>query len=269
MFNRHDFSITLRSILYGATVATLIVVFQNCAEGLDSQPSSRMGVQSSSSLTASYSPMPATVRTAVTISVSGGQAPYTYAVLQGAGTVSQNQYNAPNSPETAVIHIADSAGHQLNFPISIVNSGMSPSPSPTATPTPTPTPTPLPTVAVYRYNVPRAFRHFYSLSNTEGTVAGYTYEGIGFYVYVSPRAGMHALLRCRHFFGYQRVSSTACGEGYISEATYGHVYDTQVAGTRPLYRRVLIGWADYLVTTDASEGSTFGYVQESILGFVP
>ena len=83
---------------------------------------------------------------------------------------------------------------------------------------------------------------------------------------------MHALVRCQGVWGYQKVSSNSCGEGYTSQGVYGYVYSAPITGTRPLNRRYLgsiFGVLDYLVTTSATEGLSLGYVNESVLGYVP
>lgn len=60
-------------------------------------------------LTVTATPNPVKVNQMAFIDASGGVPPYTYQVLQGAGTMTQNVYFAPGVSETAVISVTDSS----------------------------------------------------------------------------------------------------------------------------------------------------------------
>jgi hypothetical protein len=122
---------------------------------------------------------------------------------------------------------------------------------------------------VYRFVHPSTGEHFFTSSSTEGAVAGFRAEGVGFMVLANPAGGTIPLYRCyvpnfMHF-----ISTDPNCEGQNNEGPYGYVYASQVAGSIPLYRFFLPGHGDHLETTNFSEGANAGYAFEGVLGYVP
>ncbi len=66
---------------------------------------------SGSGITASYTPNPAPTSTLLTLTPSGGTAPYTYTLISGGGTLSLNTYTTPNYNETATIQLTDASNN--------------------------------------------------------------------------------------------------------------------------------------------------------------
>lgn len=124
---------------------------------------------------------------------------------------------------------------------------------------------------IYRFYAPWSGEHFFSTSYAEGTSAGYLVEGVGFKVVARQDAfAIRALYRCywsaasRHF-----ISTDYACEGLSLEGLYGYIYDSQFAGTVPLYRFYSPLNQDHLTTTNYVEGINAGYTLEGVLGYVP
>jgi hypothetical protein len=129
--------------------------------------------------------------------------------------------------------------------------------------------TPPPVVPVYRFFDANTDAHFFSLSSTEGTSAGFTAEGVGFSVFGVSIAGSAPLYRClipdfKHF-----VSLDPACEGQTTEGSYGYVTSAPFSNSSALYRMYNSAILDHLVTTNPQEGLDNGYQTESILGYVP
>lgn len=83
------------------------------------------GAYGNSGLSASYYPNPASLGTPVTISVSGGTAPYTYTVTSGSGSMSGNVYNTPSNPDAnTAIQVNDATGLSTTVTISFASSNV-------------------------------------------------------------------------------------------------------------------------------------------------
>ncbi len=96
----------LSLLLTGAS----LFAFQNCAQ--PNQISNTAGASANGGLTVSYTPANVTAATMVTINVSGGAAPYQYALVQGHGSLSGNVYLTPNGSDSAEIKVTDANFNQ-------------------------------------------------------------------------------------------------------------------------------------------------------------
>lgn len=213
------------------------------------------------------------VGSSISFTVSGGVAPYFYFITSGSGTFNGNTYTAPGSPETDQVEITDSSGLSATTTVTVTSSGSSSSSSSSSTSSSSGSPSGGSEVPVYRFYKASTGEHFFSLSPTEGTSAGFVSEGTGFNVYSTAwTTGMIPLYRCyvlnfMHFISDEANCEGAAGA--VLEGSYGYVFPTQASGTTPLYRFFNPATGDHLETTDYSEGSNAGYKFEFILGYVP
>jgi hypothetical protein len=108
--------------LYTAPAAASLTssgVIVNCTDELGSQASVQISIVGAG-VTATYTPNPVGLGTAVTIIISGGTPPYRLQIMSGTGTLNQYTYSAPTTAETAIISIMDSTGIQMNPPLQIL-----------------------------------------------------------------------------------------------------------------------------------------------------
>ncbi len=113
-------------------------------------------------------------------------------------------------------------------------------------------------------------RHFYTKTYTEGVNAGFTYEGIAFYVYTnSGISGTVALYRCLKSPNSQHFMSTSSTcEGHTSEGVLGYIYSSSQYGTLPLYRYYSSSAPDYFHVTSLLTILYNGYVLQNTTGYV-
>lgn len=76
----------------------------------------------------------------VSVQVTGGQPPYQFTVLSGAGTFAGNIFNAPATAQAVTAQVTDSAGQRSGFTISVIANTTT---MPVATPTPIMSTTPV------------------------------------------------------------------------------------------------------------------------------
>lgn len=127
----------------------------------------------------------------------------------------------------------------------------------------------IPTAAIFRSYHGVGIEHLFSLSSTEGPSAGFAAEGIGFYVVTQSLPSTIELYRCwvpgfKHF-----VSTNAQCEGQQVDGSLGFIYSQEQPQTVPLYRKFHPVTQDHFVTTQRTEGSEHGYIEVSVLGYVP
>jgi hypothetical protein len=152
-------------------------------------------------------------------------------------------------------------------------------------------------VPVHRYFHAGHHDHFYTTNGAEiGTTthgqtgnAGYTSEGIAFYMFSHPTHGLQPVYRYNsagqhdHFYttNAAEIGTTTPGQtganGYTSEGILGYVSPTQFFGSVGILRYYQPAQHNHFYTTNTAEiGTTtpgqagnHGYVFESVLGFVP
>jgi hypothetical protein len=105
------------------------------------------------------------------------------------------------------------------------------------------------------------------LNYSEGITAGFSYDGVGFYLASTSVAGTTSLNRCRTGAGGHFVSTSANCEGNANEGSLGYIFTSSVANTMPLYRFLKIG--DHFSSSNFSEGSGAGMTFEFTQGYVP
>lgn len=69
-------------------------------------------------LNVTWSPNPVKINDVVTLSTSGGTAPYTYTLTTGSGSLSANVYTASSTPESVTIQVSDSASNTATISFS-------------------------------------------------------------------------------------------------------------------------------------------------------
>jgi hypothetical protein len=113
--------------------------------------------------------------------------------------------------------------------------------------------------------------HFYTTDLSEANTAPYSLEYADFfYLYASATTGTRAFYRClktngRRFY----TTSSACEGGGTSEGVLGYIADSEVCGSRPLFRLYRDG--SHFYTTSAGERDNAvsnGWLYESIAGHV-
>lgn len=123
---------------------------------------------------------------------------------------------------------------------------------------------------VYRFFIDNAKDHFLTLSWSEGTNSGGTYEGIAFKVFVNPiDADMQPIYRCYWYAKSDHFVSTQSDcEGLTNEGTYGYISTIPRSNFMALYRLWIPNWSDHISTTNLGEVVS-GVVNEGIKGYVP
>lgn len=111
-----------------------------------------------------------------------------------------------------------------------------------------------------RFPIHRGVRgadHFYTASQSELLGAGYTYEGVAFYIYPGSHAGLVPLFRCRNGTDHFVSTSSTC-EGRTVEGTLGYVRrpNQPSCGSVILYRLFYAAGPDHFFTTSAAERSS-------------
>ena len=115
-------------------------------------------------------------------------------------------------------------------------------------------------------------KHLFTLNYSEGIGAGFTYEGVGFTVYVSALdSNMTVLYRCYRSSHHDHFASTDANcEGFTNEGAYGYVSTVPRAGFTPLYRFFHPSLHDHLQTKNYAEvGGVGSWRFDFILGYVP
>src|SRR5262249_33740560 len=99
-------TITVTDAVGAATTATVVVL------------------PSGSAMTAPFTPNPPTPGSAVTITATGGTAPYTYTLISGSGQLTGNTYIAPLTAETASVRVTDQTGQITTVSIPIAQNNV-------------------------------------------------------------------------------------------------------------------------------------------------
>jgi hypothetical protein len=282
--------------LLGTTVAIgcLVMIFQNCSSSLPSEvtDSSNSGQQAPvtpdpgpatvtpvtpvlPALSASYSPNPAIIGSAISILPTGGDGIYTYIVTgaTGAWNATTKIYTAPMIAETPVVTIRDSSGNVFALTIPVVDNRVK--------------------IPLYRYRNTtvdplgnHSNEHLFVASKV--SYSNYVYEGSPFSVFRDKTdARMVPLYFCNDTVGIHYLSrDSSCEERgrpagdsqrYYNSPKNFYVYNVQVTGTVPLYRRFIkpAPWPytngnsplwDLFATITAGEGGA--YQDGGILGYV-
>lgn len=113
-------------------------------------------------------------------------------------------------------------------------------------------------------------RHFYTKTYNEGISAGFTYEGIAFYVYTNSGApGTVALYRClRNPNSQHFLSTSSTCEGHTVESIMGYVYTSSQYGNIPLYRYYSSTAPDYFHVTSLLTVLFNGYTLQNTSVYV-
>jgi hypothetical protein len=186
------------------------------------------------------------------ITATGGTPPYSIQLASvGMGTLNGFTFNAGAISGNAWVRVTDSKGIQALISITIKE--VAPD-----------------TTAIYvAYSNPAA-DHVYSAGTSEGTDAGYVYEGAKFKLATNLQLNTGPLYRCKtvvlskHFLSR---NMNCDGVGNI-EFILGYMYMSQKTGTVPLYRFYNTSNADRIVVTDLNDGYQTGYFLEGLLGYV-
>jgi len=128
---------------------------------------------------------------------------------------------------------------------------------------------------IYR-SVDASIDHLYSQSQSEGPSAGYTDEGVVFYLYAAPcQWGMLPFYRVYNSATHEHFYTAAQSEydglvanGWWPEAPPGCIDLQSECGSTPLYRLLA---AKHFFTTSAAERDTLvgqGWLFEGIAGYV-
>lgn len=100
------------------------------------------------------------------------------------------------------------------------------------------------TVPFYRFFHPGMFDHFYTQDRNGEGAAGWNYEKVQCYLPANRDNGAVPLYRfwgnSDHFYTTDANGEAALGIGYGSNGERGYVFPTQVEGTIPLYRWLII-----------------------------
>lgn len=196
-----------------------------------------------------------------TCSTSGGVVPITFALISGQGSLNTTYgiYTAPSFDTTAQIQATDANGAKATSSITVLNTAASS----------------LTRVKIYRFYQTYA-GHFFTSSLTEGTSAGYTYEGNLFDLIAGTGAsGTHIVYRCRTASGlpFMSLSSGCEGTSNIYEGIMGAMFDSYQTGTYLVNR---YHWNDSnglrdFISASADEGTSYlipnGYVLDGALGY--
>jgi hypothetical protein len=134
----------------------------------------------------------------------------------------------------------------------------------TVTNTATETATSMP---VFRFFSATNWEHFYTTNASEVINPDFAYEGTTYNVFSSRLTNTRAIYRCVAPYGKHFLSTDSRCEGNVVEGLMGFIYNQQVAGSKPLYRKVHRPTNDHLATLDANEGGN-AYQYEYILGYV-
>ncbi len=187
--------------------------------------------------------------TTVTLSATGGTAPYSYRLVSGVGSISGNIFNA-SSFGTAVIGVVDASGAQNTATLS-VNSNLA-----------------VATTPIYRWYSPAGKRHYFVNSGTASS--GWIVEGMVFKTLTSQQLSSTTLLRCLiKLNGVTYLSSSgSCGTNQ-QDASLGYIYLYKAANTTELMSCFHSTLNNYLATTSASECTNGGYYKLGTLGYVP
>ncbi len=119
---------------------------------------------------------------------------------------------------------------------------------------------------VYRFYSAALGSHFYSTSATEGTNAGYVFEGVAYYAYAAQVTGTTPVYRFynatkgSHFYSTSATEGT--NAGYVFEGVAYYAYAAQVTGTTPVYRFYNATKGSHFYSTSATEGTNAGYTYE-------
>lgn len=220
------------------------------ADGNIAQTQVNVYFASNGSLTLNYSPASIHIGDTVTLSASGGTAPYTYSLLSGAGSVSGNLYFAASGG--ANIAVRDANGTQSIFYISVDTSLV------------------LSTQVIYRLQYGSGKFHLFSTSSSEGVSGGWVLEGGAFRVLSAATIGTATLTRCYiSTTGVHFLTNTGYCNGYTTEYNLGYVYSYAATNTLELYSCFNNTTGDFISTTNYSECVSNGYSYSSSLGYVP
>jgi hypothetical protein len=120
----------------------------------------------------------------------------------------------------------------------------------------------------FRFYQPGTGEHFITSSRSEGSRAGYRYEGVAFRSFENPpeTEGLTEVFRC--YYGKHFVSNDPNCEGTSFEGSLGFIFSDPLEYTTPLYRFYHPGIDDHLITISFAEGENAGYQFEGILGYV-
>lgn len=215
----------------------------------------KVSLDASTTLSLSYTPAgTVNVNSQLTLSASGGTAPYTYFMYSGVGSVSSNKYSA-TSFGTAVIGVRDANQKISTFSISVGSQ------------------VPIVTKPIYRLYNSSAKQYLFSKTTTEGTGQGYVLQSstAAFKVLQGTYLSSAQLLRCyiASNGGRYLTASGSCG-AYTNEGSLGVVWTYQAPNSIALYNCFKPSTGSYLSTTDYSTCVNNGYnVQSPVIGYVP
>lgn len=239
-----------------------LLCFQNCSPSMQAGDSLNSVTSTPTSQYQSFTLSSSTFVTLVNgtsqIYVSGGTAPFKYAVTSGLGSINQTGlYSAPSVTGSAVVTVTDSTSAQASLLLQI------------GTSTTYSSPTTFFQVPIYRADNVTNGDHLMTLSLEEATYTlNYTYVSIPFYIYSNGANSPVAVYRCLSSIGSHFMSTNSACEGATVEALLGYLESTPVnQATSPVYRCVLSSNSMHLETLNSAECTNSGYTIEGVLGY--